>query len=154
MLLTKEDLIALRKCDKVLIGQDIKQNNSKPFIRCFKEIKDKTGIFSTSLAVPDLVRDVTVDSNLSINDYTCFTHTDDLEFHDSEMRTVISLLKENDEIILYWRYGNNNQYLDNAGLYKDELLLKVKRNDKHKYCFFITVSVCQDNSGRMIRKNN
>lgn len=77
-------------------------------------------------------------------------------------QTIAGFLREGDELVLLWfADGERNDYLrrsrcdqspNNSGmeLHADSLTLRIKRKDK-RYAFRIAVSICPDNSARMIR---
>lgn len=146
--LTKDDMIALRTCDKVLIGQDTNQNDGNPFVRCFKE-DNRNDVFYSHCHY-NSVRDISVASNLPTNAYRCFTNTDSTDDYHGTMKSIIAVIRLGDELDIHWR-ENNNDYLRDAALCKDECFLHIYRKDTMKYSFMIDVRVCKNNSGRMIR---
>jgi hypothetical protein len=90
-----------------------------------------------------------------------------LVYNWAEWKTISSLLRSSDELRLRWVGADNNGYLRRATvteregdgyqpglgekLYHDRLHLEVWRNGKQKYAFYVTDSVCPDNTARMIR---
>lgn len=68
--------------------------------------------------------------------------------HDCLLKTVIGHMREGDNIKLMWRRSNQTDYLNNAGLFKDELFLIIERKDRY-YQYFIQDSVTPNNSARM-----
>lgn len=70
--------------------------------------------------------------------------------HDEVWRSVIAILKCGDVLQMSWLGANNNQYVDNAGLFCDSLRLRVKRGDDYLF-FHLGSGVCEDNSARMVR---
>lgn len=84
----------------------------------------------------------------------CHTKEDfSCEYHgrNNQFETILCCLKEGDDIELYWHPCMNNLNLDEARLYRDELILIVKRKGKYM-SFTIEDNVFQDNTSRMIRK--
>jgi len=71
--------------------------------------------------------------------------------YDEEWLTIVSLLREGDELTLVWkRDAGSCQNFKDAGLHGDSLSLAVKRGEK-TLTFFIESSVCPDNTARMIK---
>jgi len=85
-----------------------------------------------------------------------------------EWLTIVSLLREHDEVTLEWSAGDTNGFLRAAsgvtegyqgrpgipfnGLCQDRLMLHVRRNGKPKYCFQLADSIAPvDSTARMIR---
>lgn len=75
--------------------------------------------------------------------------------YDEEWQTVLSMIKDGDELTLKWRACNNSQYLTRAGLYKDELFLVIRRYNgsvmKKKLSFMLAASICENNTAKMIK---
>lgn len=78
----------------------------------------------------------------------CFAMIYTTRFNE-EWQTIAGCLKVGDELRLHWR-ADSNQYLRDAGLHFDELLLHVKRGSK-VLVFSVATSICPDNTARMIR---
>ena len=70
------------------------------------------------------------------------------EFND-EWVTVKRALRAGDVLSMEWR-ANSNSYVRDAGLNLDELILHVYRENKRVGSYMLVVSVCPDNSARMI----
>lgn len=66
--------------------------------------------------------------------------------------TVVGLLRTGDALTLEWAADCGNQYVSGAGLHHDELRLIVERG-KNRLTFHLDISVCADNSARMIKRN-
>lgn len=78
------------------------------------------------------------------------------------VQTFVHFLREGDEIVLRWVAGNNNDYVEKAGLFVDELYVGVKRTNKmtqksglvsrtvKRYEFYMASVVCKDNTARMV----
>jgi hypothetical protein len=85
--------------------------------------------------------------------------------HDSQWQTVAKLVRPGDRLTLVWRpdwlsnaYSQKASYDGSVGdcpsyhgLHVDTLYLQVIRKHTTAYMFLIDVSVCPDNSARMIR---
>lgn len=70
------------------------------------------------------------------------------QFND-EWRTVAKALRAGDVLSMEWR-ANSNTYVRDAGLNLDELVLHVYRDGKRAGTYMLVVSVCPNNSARMI----
>lgn len=69
---------------------------------------------------------------------------------DDVWRTIVALLRAGDVLTLQWRASNNNQYLRDAGLHRDELRLAIRRGQRH-WTFLVDLGTSPDNTARMIR---
>jgi hypothetical protein len=67
--------------------------------------------------------------------------------------TLLDLLRPGDELSARLITGNNNGYMTEAGLHRDEFVLQLTRGKK-KMLFLLEVSVCPQNSARMARIEN
>jgi hypothetical protein len=84
---------------------------------------------------------------------SCFDMIHSSQYSD-EWQTIVSILRPGDVISLVWQGADNNGYLNNAQgqrLYPDKLYLKVKRDGKRDMSFYLTDSICPNNTARMIR---
>lgn len=82
----------------------------------------------------------------------CFSYHPMYTWDFCPVKTVISLLREGDTIILVWyKDAGNNEELKKDAMISDHFYVEIKRKDKIKYNFLIKVSTGKDNSGRMIR---
>lgn len=68
------------------------------------------------------------------------------------LNTLRNVLKKGDEIKLRWIAGNDNGYTRAAFLHLDELRLQIQRGARN-FEVMLAVSVCPDNSARMVRAN-
>ena len=65
--------------------------------------------------------------------------------------SIVSLLRTGDFLSLHFRGdANSNDYVKGAGLHADRLDLVIERGDK-RLVFILAVSVCADNTARMVR---
>lgn len=69
-------------------------------------------------------------------------------------RSVVQLLRIGDVLSLHWVAGNNNQYIDGAGLFADEITMVISRPTGDPLHLFLGYSVVADNSARMIRRES
>lgn len=69
-----------------------------------------------------------------------------------QWRTAVQSLRPGDFLSMEWR-ANSNGYVRDAGLNLDELVLHVYRGEQRKRVasYLLVVSVCPDNTARMIR---
>ncbi len=96
-----------------------------------------------------------IDVDYTGDDLSCFGmfHT---PMSNDQWQTVVALAKPGDRLWLRWRRGNQNGYMDDAGLVLDELFLVLERarsGDRapQHLTFQMLASVCQANSARLIR---
>lgn len=72
----------------------------------------------------------------------------------NEFYTIARMIKAGDKLTLVWRAGNNNQYLKQAGLFHDELLIKIERRTSSKmkvFTFKVGDAIAPENLARMIK---
>lgn len=67
----------------------------------------------------------------------------------NQFETILCMLKENDDISLYWYPDNNSENMRELGWHNDMLILCVKRKDKY-LSFKIEEHPYLDNTARMI----
>lgn len=70
--------------------------------------------------------------------------------YDRVWKTITSLLRVGDQLILGWVANNDNGYTREANLVRDELHLTIHRGDD-RLRFLLAVSVCERNSARMVK---
>lgn len=79
--------------------------------------------------------------------------------YNDEWQTVVSLLRTDDVLTMVWSADNNTGTARDFGLHIDELRLRIDRNGGapaekgSTLTFLLTVSMCRDNSARMIRQH-
>jgi hypothetical protein len=154
--ITKLDVKALKDAHRV----SFHFVDGKTTIRGSKKTK-KTGPYEEREKQYDIESESTFSGIGGWKPHGCFAMLSTT--HDTEWQTVVSFIKTGDEISLHWT-ANSNGYLDNSSvkeghhaagerLYRDELRLLIKRERSNKrYAFLIEVSICPDNSARMIRR--
>jgi len=64
--------------------------------------------------------------------------------------SIVGFLRTGDVLSLRWRAGNNNQYLREADLHRDELRLAIRRGQRG-WTFLVDIATGPDNTARMIR---
>lgn len=142
MKLSKEDLKALKNADSVCF--DLSNGNHS--IHAVKERENSEDGFRQTVKM-DVAGSVTSYQS----DFTPthgFVYLGSIKF-DAQWQTVVSFLKENDELWLRWTADAGNGYVKDANLHYDTLHLTVKRSKQFE--FHIYDSVCPDNSARMLR---
>src|SRR3990167_5791759 len=71
--------------------------------------------------------------------------------YDHCWQTIVACLRPGDTLHLQWAKDDaTNNYCEVAGLHSDRLYLHVLRKEK-RLTFFVSQSVCDDNSARMVR---
>jgi len=156
--LTRDDLKALRQCDRAVFGTD--RGESQGYIRCVKELK-KRGPFD------DDEREHRIECEAYGTVYGGGGLCDSQPLRDSGRRafelvynyehaatpfgTFAALARPGDSITLHWTGAGGNQYEERAGLCRDSLSIEITRG-KHRFTFLLDVSVCPDNSARMISR--
>lgn len=135
--------------------------NDGAFLTVHKEQRDDRGMWI------DSVRLLRIAVGSRINSYgasrgtgarSCSASVSMPRF-DAEWATVVNFLKAGDEIHLLWEANNNNQYLDDAKLVRDELHLEVWRKGhridpnigRRVGSFLLEVYVGEPNSARLVR---
>lgn len=75
---------------------------------------------------------------------------------ENEVGSFLRTIKPDDEVRLRWVRDNNNGYVNKAGLHVDELRGVIRRKTRsgkvERFEFLLDVSICADNSARMIRR--
>lgn len=66
--------------------------------------------------------------------------------------SIAAFLRVGDFLALHWRASNNTQYLNDAGLHRDELRVGISRG-RRQWTFLVDVGTCPDNTARMIRRS-
>ncbi|ALA07293.1 hypothetical protein SECTIM467_169 [Brevibacillus phage SecTim467] len=78
--------------------------------------------------------------------------------YEATWETIARLIRVGDILKLHWRANNNDNYITNAKLYKDELYMEVRRLSKGTnptpstvMTFLIATTICENNAAKMIR---
>ncbi len=170
VVLCKEDLKAMRLADSVSFHYNGEAEGSK--IHCSKRVRD-VGPYDDREKHWDVIVQSTFGTVSMCSDHgkkpsSCFEMMFGTQFH-QEWQTVVSCLKVGDELTLHWvadgqstgyskrcriteTNDNGESYSPGMGMaiHADCLYLKVKRGEK-RLSFLLDVSLCPDNSARMIR---
>ncbi len=142
----KIDIQAMKQADTICFRTE----NSISTVECYKKKSDDNPFDSDHVFnVESKQRYI----NYSYKNKTyCFSHHSMYDFEFCPLKTVISLLRENDTIQLVWYQGaGDTEDLKENGFVSDHLYIEIIRKDKVKYNFLIHVSTGRDNSARMIK---
>lgn len=85
-----------------------------------------------------------------LESYSCFELVHGGQY-DECWRTVVDSLRVGDELKLQWVADGGNQYTKEVGLHLDMLRLMARRANGKWLAWLIDVSICPNNSARMIR---
>jgi len=66
------------------------------------------------------------------------------------VQTLVRQLREGSAFALVWTRGNQSPVLDDAGMVRDELRIRITRGAKSE-TFIVAIEVGKDNTARMIR---
>lgn len=156
MILDKETLKALRNATAIIFRHDQdKENANKGNIVVIKEIKEEgynNGQLRKELEIFSEIYNHTerkykyAHSHQSVSPKT---ENEKWQQRYNQFETILCMLKENDDISLYWYPDNNNDNMTELGWHNDMLILKVTRKEKY-YSFKIEEHPYLDNTARMI----
>jgi len=171
--LTKQDLKCIKNADYICFDYLNENGQNVSQIRCNVEGKNSsTGYLQTHLIECDSRFEIYVDKpnykyQVSTMDkpkrcYDSISHPKS----DNHWESIRPLIRENDSIILQW-HSNSEGYLrgstttiesDNGGyiaykerLFYDKLSIIIAKPNGKRLEFWISFSICPDNSARMIK---
>jgi len=154
--LTTNDIKAMRQADRICFFHSPGEGGS---IKAIKEVRNADPFAererSHEIAVATSFRGQGAGNHLA-----CFEMFHTSRFNE-EWMTIASFVKVGDEITLEWyRDAKSNGYCERTTvqsgpgcgmeLHGDALYLKIRRGDK-RFSFLVSVSICPDNTARMIR---
>ena len=144
--LTADDVKALRSA--TMVAFDHKRDNEHQ-LRAI--IEQRNGAFETrgELPIPAHSHIETYGDNDYDRYHSGYALIQSAQFND-QWRTVAKTLRAGDTVSMEWR-ANSNGYTRDAGLYLDELVVHVYRDSKRVGSYMLVVSICPDNTARMIR---
>lgn len=140
---TSEDLKALMKAKSVVFFY----RQGRSYLNCIMDDDNRS-------------KDYEIDCGLELSgsrDLGEIIHASHVVMHpqlDEEWQTILSALREGDEVTIKWRACNNNQYLNRAGLYKDEVYLVIRRTVRgrqKKFTYHVASSICENNTAKMVK---
>lgn len=141
--LDQSDIKALKKAKSVVFFY----KNGRSFMNVILDDSDRS-------------KDYEIDCGLELSgsrDLGEIIHASHVVMHpqlDEEWQTILSALREGDEVTIKWRACNNNQYLNRAGLYKDEVYLVIRRTVRgrqKKFTYHVASSICENNTAKMVK---
>jgi hypothetical protein len=152
--ITKSDLQSLRTSESIVFH--FHRNTGKTYINCIKRRDNITddvhvdcntrisayGLNSRAVAIGEVVKAACVIS---------FATSWDVEW-----RTIAEMLREGDILEAHWISCNNSDNLTAVGLFRDELKLHVRREDKRSsngyrtLVFHVDSNICANNSAKMV----
>jgi len=147
--LTKIDVAAMKKADRIVF----RHYRGESQIEAIKEA-DERNPFEQKRIVACGAKFVDYSDRKvfgpALDTFTAFEMIHSPSYNE-EWLTIVSLLREGDELTLVWtRDAYKCQNLDAAQLHGDSLSLAVKRGEKTMR-FSVEWSVCPDNTARMIK---
>lgn len=145
--LTKEEVQALKTCDHVSFIYEAERGENKAIIRAIKELKKN--VWEREKVI-EIETGVELWGKGSENVKRCYYNISGAKY--THWATIAENLKEGDRLVLRWYAANNNKYLNDAGLFADEVYLDVYRESKGKMKtrrFFVGYAVCGNNLARM-----
>lgn len=149
--LDKDDVKAIRNADTICF----RYANGTATVECIKKDRDEFG-------EKERRRDITVLGTV-FNGYdedmgrargqsftSAFVHFGSAQYHEG-WRTIAQMLRTGDQLRLEFRTDDaTNGYVKDAKLHADLLYLRVERAGKRMF-FLLDVSVCPDNTARMVQ---
>ena len=170
--LNKQDIQALKLADTVVFHHDRlgdRKNGNSGRIRCIKNTK-QAELDKDPYAPQEREYELECDSWINMGHNAVPDGQDSADYREklrgaevtwpypnnvnrSVLSTVIHLLRPEDRLKLKWFYGGESINVEKAGLFQDTLELEVRREQKSGdklMTFLLRVSVCPDNSARMI----
>lgn len=146
MALDKIDVSALRHADYVVFAFN-RNRDPKYTVRACKDENERAPFGAQ--------RNITIDGHVVAHDGMIVgSAVCSLRSYEDEWRTVASLLRVGDELMVTFVGANNSDTLRAANLFADELRLHVLRgNDSRKtMTFLLDYRVCPDNTARMVQR--
>lgn len=137
---------ALRQADSLVFHY----KNGQSYIRCLKE---NVGVWKET-------KEIRIDCGTVLHNYgsrhglgdvrsaSCVINNVQYYHH---IQTTLKRVKKGDRLALKWLANNNNQYLERAGLYRDELYLIIEKPNGKLEEYFLAVSVCENNTAKMVK---
>lgn len=146
--LTKEEVKALKSCDHISFVYEAEKGEGKAIIRATKELK--RNVWEKEKTIEIEAGNQMIGKNAD-KVKRCYYNLMHVEF--THWPTIAENLKEGDRLVIRWHLANNNRYLNDAGLFADDVFLDVYREGNGRGMkvkrYFVGYSVCQNNTARM-----
>lgn len=150
--ITSEQARALRKADSVVFHY----KDGQHYIRAIKEDRDEFG---------RKTREIRIDVQGRVEKYSAKHNLGEVEEcstvlnhaqQDKPLKTAFAGIRSGDILYLRWISGNNNQYLNQAGLFADSLYLQVHRGEFKNNVkeYHIKTSITPNNSAKMCKHSS
>ncbi len=151
MNILKDDLKALRTANTVVFHYTQKDGH---FIRALRD-KERGDIFSSGRFDCD-ERKIMVEGRGVCDTAECVASVSYSNDAQMPFYTIAKHLRADDLIRLVWYQDafTTGQMKDDTDLHADVLYLEIYRKDKFVGKYIVDVSICADNTARMIRFNN
>ena len=167
-MITKQDLAALRKAETVVFRSFKGEGTLEVGIRGWGDpvvysAADQRLFPETGMAYDERRRVISVNATISgFHEGSGIWRGDDESSafemihggpYNAVWTTIVGLLRAGDRVTLaFGADAHNNGYVYSANLHADELRLLVERDGKPTMTFLIKVSVCADNTARMVQR--
>lgn len=140
------DAVLTRAHVKALRDLDVTFHTTREgaYLRCWSPDRDG------SVQVP--VREATVDDyrkQVGTLGYSCFAML--ISRFDPDWQTIARTITPGCTLSLRWTAHNQSPVLDDAGLVRDEVRIRVEKPNGKAHQFLVAVQVGPDNSARMVR---
>ena len=153
-MLTKQQIKALKSADTIVFA--FKRGNGHE-IRAIRKAENTNDGFDQTVYIETMGRfSLYSDTQWGYNQTdsepeNCYSHFGSPQYNDY-LKTVFSLLREGDEIVLKWSYANNSEFMIGRQVTRDNLVVIIRRDDTDKYHFQMDDSVTNPgSSARLVR---
>jgi hypothetical protein len=149
--LSRLDIAALRKADSVVFRQSFDRTGEIVAIKEPTQTQRERDPFAQEvrhrIAVGSHVHTYGRESGARHSAFEMIQNAD----YAPAWTTIAGLLRVGDIVSLSWLRGNQTESLNGAGMVRDELRLAVKRGERGRFVFLVSVRVGPDNSARMTK---
>ena len=142
MKLTKEQVKALKKADALVFRYD----GEKSFIKVIERKKNKEEKV-TYIECLTRINEIPV---RGFGEVVSACHVESHVKWTPHIQTMLSRIKEGDQLELIWVANYNNKDLNDASLYRDDLYLAILKKNGKREEFHIYTSVTKNDSTKMI----
>lgn len=148
--LTKMDIAAIRQCDHLVVRSD-----PKAAVYATKKLKrQENAPFAPEEAIYTMPIPVRIADTwrLDTSDAMAFEMLWNFPTQITQLGCIFATLKVGDEVALVFEAdGHSTQAMQEAGFHADVLKMTVRRGGKHVAEWELAVSVCENNSARMVK---